>query len=262
MTGSSSLKPRIGRVRAMAACAALPVIIALAGCGSARPNVPRSEFIPFSPEQKAALEAQATHSYRIQEGDLLKVYFAFERELNQEGVVVLADGSISLIGVDRIGVAGLTISEADSVLTKAYSRDYREPALSVMIQETQGRRVFVTGQVRNPGYYPVPVNGMDVMGAITMAGGLAEDADDESAVIVRVTREGYQCQGIDLSKFGTAQYAPFAVMPLQAFDVVYVPRSGSGDFQYLTKSVLTGLGYITRMAYDIYNVVHGVSGRY
>jgi protein involved in polysaccharide export with SLBB domain len=255
---------RAGRcwMRNFAVLTGLMLLAIVSGCAGARVNAPRSEFVPFTPEQKATLDAQANHSYRIQEGDILKVYFAFQRELNQDGVVVLADGSISLIGVDRIPISGLTLSEVDSVLTAAYSRDYREPALSVMIQETQGRRVYVTGQVRNPGYYPVPVGGMDVMGAITIAGGLVEDAAEENTVIVRVMPEGYQCQQVDLSHFGSSKYAPFAVMPLRAYDVVYVPRSGAGDFQYLTKSILVGLGYITRMAYDIYNVANGVTGRY
>ncbi len=265
MTGSSRYGCGSGRVRPVLSAillGLLALLAVLAGCGGPRVHAPRSEFIPFSPEQKASLEAKAGNEYRIQEGDILRIYFAFERELSQEGVVVLSDGAVSLMGIDRVKLAGHTISEADSLLTLAYSKDYREPTLSVMIQETQGRRVFVTGQVRNPGYYPVPVNGMDVMGAITIAGGLAEDASAENTLVVRVTPEGYQFQEVNLDDFGTAKYVPFAAMPLRAYDVVYVPRSGAGDFQYLTKSVLVGLSYITRMAYDIYNVASGVRGRY
>lgn len=265
MTGSSRYGCGSGRGRPVSSAilfGLLALLAVLAGCGGPRVHAPRSEFIPFSPEQKASLEAKAGNEYRIQEGDILKIYFAFERELSQEGVVVLSDGAVSLMGVDRVMLAGRTISEADSLLTLAYSKDYREPTLSVMIQETQGRRVYLTGQVRVPGYYPVPLGGTDLMGAIATAGGFTEEADAENAVIVRVTSEGYQFQQVDLTTFGAAGFVAAAAITLQPYDIVYVPRNGAGDFGYLTRTVLTGLGAITRMAYDIYNVASGVRGRY
>jgi protein involved in polysaccharide export with SLBB domain len=234
----------------------------LAGCGGTHTYPPRSDLVPFTTEQRTTLDTQAGRAYRIQEGDVLKVYFAYERDLNQDGVVVLSDGAASLLGVDRITLAGLTIAEADSALTLAYSHEYREPALSVMIQETQGRRVYVLGEVRNPGYYQVPVGGIEIMNAITMASGFTDDAARDGTLVVRVTNEGYQFQEVDLDGFGSAQFAPLSAMPLRAYDIVYVPRSRTGDFGYFTRTVLVGLGYITRMAYDIYNITHGLTGRY
>jgi protein involved in polysaccharide export with SLBB domain len=238
------------------------LLAVMAGCGGTPAHFPRSDFIAFSPEQKSQMDAQVTHAYRIQEGDILKVYFAYERNLNQDGVVVLTDGSVGLVGVDRIRLAGLTMAEADSVLTAAYSHEYREPALSVMIQETPGRRVYVFGQVRNPGSYRIPFGGIDVVSAVALAGGFANDAARDGTLVVRVNGDGYQFQEVDLETFGTAGFAPMAAVPLQSFDIVYVPRSRVGDFALFTENVLTGLSYITRMAYDVYNVSSGVAGRY
>jgi polysaccharide biosynthesis/export protein len=265
MTGCSQVPtgaPRGFRSHVAVLAAGLLVLSVLGGCAGSSPRAPRTEFIPFTAEQKASYQAQAGRSYRIQEGDVLKVYFAFERDLNQDGVVVLSDGSVSLVGVDTIRLAGLTIAEADSALTAAYAHDYRDPALSVMIQETQGRRVYVLGEVKNPGYYQVPVGGLELMNAITMASGFSEDAAREGTLIVRVTDQGYQVQEIDCSRFGKGDFSPFAAIPLRPYDIVFVPRSGSGDFGYLTRSVLVGLGYITRMAYDVYSVTTKLQGRY
>ncbi len=90
--------------------------------------------------------------------------------------MVLHDGAINLVGVDRIEVAGLTMTEADSLVTRAYAKDYLEPNLSIIIKETQGRRVYVMGEVRNPGMHQLPVGGIDILGAITVAGGFSDDA--------------------------------------------------------------------------------------
>ena len=237
-------------------------LVFAAGCGGARSVGPRSEFIAFTPEQKTSMDTEAMNAYRIQEGDVLRVYFAYERELNQDGVVVLSDGSVGLIGVDSVKLAGLTVAEADSVLTLAYSREWREPALSVMIQETEGRRVYVMGEVRNPGYYRVSRGSMDVLSAITVAGGFVDTAAPDGTLVIRVNREGYQFQEVNLKGLGTSGFAPFAAVPLQPYDIVYVPRSRVGDFAVFTKNVLTGLSSITRMAYDLYNVAKGVQGRY
>lgn len=237
------------RACAIVACAV--ILAVLSGCGGTQAMGPRSEFIPFTPEQKTELQVQSIQSYRIQEGDVLRVRFAYERTLDQDGVLVLSDGSISLVGLDPIPVAGLTISEADSVLTNAYSREYREPALSVIVLDTQGRRVYVLGEVQDPGYYKVPVGGIDVVNAIAMASGFTDDASRSGTVVVRVSAEGYQFQEVNLDKFGTTGFGPLATVRLQPYDIVYVPRSRSGDFAYFAKSILTGLAQISRIAYEV-----------
>lgn len=262
MTGCSLHRAVRPWRRAAAAPFAALLLVGLAGCGGTQAYTPRSEFIPFTPEQRTVLEAHTGRAYRIQEGDILKVYFSYERSLNQDGVVVLSDGSVSLIGVDQVRIAGLTMAEADSLLTMAYAKEWREPALSVMIQETEGRKVYVLGEVRNPGFYKVPLGGIDIVNAITVAGGFVDTAAQDGTLIVRVNGDGYQFQEVNLKAFGTNGFAPFAATPLQPYDIVYVPRSRSGDFATFTKNVLGGLATITRMAYDLYNITRDLPGRY
>lgn len=256
MTGSNL------RRRAGVLTAGLLALLALSGCGSTGPRVPRTDFIPFSPEQKIELQSSASRSYRIQEGDVLRVRFAYEKNLDQDWIHVLSDGTCNLVGIDTIHLSGLTMTEADSVLTLAYSREYREPALSVIMQETQGRKVYVLGQVRNPGLFKVPEQGMDVLNAITMASGFTDDACRSSTCVVRVTPEGYQFQEVDLDKIGEIDLAAVAAVQLQPYDIVYVPRSRSGDFNYFARNVLAGIGSLTRIAYDLRYVISGRLGAY
>jgi len=260
MTGCSLQRAIRPRGRAVTALAGLVLLVFAAGCGGAKSYLPRSQFIAFTPEQKVELESQVTHAYRIQEGDILKVAFAYEKNLNQEGVVVLNDGSINLVGVDRLRIVGLSLAEADSLITLAYSKEYREPALSIIMQETPGRRVYVLGKVANPGFYRVPTGGMDVMSAIAMANGFTEDASREGTLVVRLTPNGYQVQEVNLEAFGTADFAQTATVSLQSYDIVYVPRSRVGDFSYFARNVLSGLANFTRIAYDVRYITSGEVG--
>jgi hypothetical protein len=41
------------------------------------------------------------------------------------------------------------------------------------------------------------------------------------------------------------------MVDVQPYDVIYVPRSRIGDFAYFSKTVLSGLVQITRIASDI-----------
>lgn len=233
----------------------------VAGCGSSHPpGLVRSSFVEFTPEQRQEIQSRGGQEYRIQEGDILKIAFSYQKDLNQEGVVVLGDGSVNLIGVDRVKVAGYTMTEVDSMLTQAYSREYIDPALSVLMQETRGRRVYVLGEVRNPGMHHVPAGGIDMLGAISVAGGFTDDAAPEGAVLVRITDEGFLAQEVDLSNMGDVSAIGLAMVNVQAHDVVYVPRSRVGNFGYFARNVLIGLAQITRIASDITYISGGNIG--
>ena len=237
------------------------MLIALGGCGGGPSSVVRSNFVEFTPEQKQEINTGSNNEYRIQEGDILRVAFSYQKDLNQDGVVVLNDGSISLMGADRLEVAGLTITEADSLVTQAYAQDYLEPNLSIIIQETQGRRVYVMGEVRNPGLHQLPSGGIDMLGAVTVAGGFTDDAAKAGSVLVRVTNGGYLVQEIDMSDFTSLASAGLATIQIQPYDVIYVPRSRIGDFAYFSKTVLAGLVQITRIAADLKYLSGGSFGR-
>ncbi len=227
------------------------LLAVLGGCAGGSSTVVRSNFVEFTPEQKQEINAGTANEYRIQEGDELLVVFPYEKELSQGDIVVLNDGSISLMGVDRLEVAGLTITEADSLVTQAYAKEYLEPNLSIIMQKTQGLRVYVMGEVRNPDMYRLPTGGIDMLGAVTVAGGFTEDAAKEGTVLVRVTNEGYLVQEIDLSDITSMASAGLATIKIQPYDVIYVPRSRIGDFAYFSQTVLYGLVQVTRVAVDI-----------
>ncbi len=231
--------------------AILTSFLLISGCGGHSGVPVRSNFVEFTSEQKNQIQSDSSLPYKIQTEDVLQVSVSNQKELFHSGVIVLPDGAVSLVGAGRLEVAGLTLSEADSTITAAYSQEVRNPAVSVIVTETQGKQIYVLGEVQKPGLQKLPKGGLGIIGVIALAGGFTEDAAPEGSVLVRINDSGYLAQEVDLSYFGDIQAVGLATVSLQAFDVVYVPRSRIADFGYFSKNVLSGLVSITRMASDI-----------
>ncbi len=240
----------------------LMISLFITGCGGGMSQVTRSSFVEFTPEQAQTVQQQENVAYQIQEGDIFTLAFSFQKELDQENVVVLPDGAVTLIGLDRVVIAGLTVAEADSLITRGYSGDYRDPKLSLILNQTTGRQVYVLGEVEHPGLHKLPQGGFDLVGAIAVAGGFTEDAAKEGSVLVRVSDQGYLCQEVDLSGFHRVESMGLAMVSLESYDVIYVPRSRIGDFSYFSRTVLQGLLNVTRIAADVYYLSGNSLGRY
>jgi len=249
------------RMRIAVVMAGLAALLVLAGCAGAPRPVVRESFVEFTPEQLREIDAGQQYEYRLQPMDLLKIAFADEKQLSPDPVRILPDGAITVVGLDRMVVAGLTVNQADSLITAAYARQYRNPSISVVVMETLGRRLYVMGEVRNPGMIRMPEGGLGPLAAISLAGGFTEDAEPASAVLVRVTEKGYLAKELDLAHFQDVSSSPLATVQILPYDVIYVPRSRIGNFAYFARSVLTGLVQITRLAADAKYVVGG-AGRY
>jgi protein involved in polysaccharide export with SLBB domain len=246
-------------------CFALVVgaLLVFAGCGGGSHTTPvRTSFVSFSPEQMQEISSSSSRPYRIQSDDILKVGFLNNQDLDQEHVLVLPDGAISLVGVDRLVVAGLTVVEADSALTAEYAKEYRDPQVSVIVRETSGLQVYVLGEVMSPGSHKIPKGGVALVGAVSMAGGFTDDAAKDGAVLVRVTESGYMVKEVDLSSFQNPGAIELATVHLMPNDIIYVPRSRIGDFGYFSKTILSGLVNMTRIATDVHILSGGTYGRY
>jgi len=55
--------------------------------------------------------------------------------------------------------------------------------------------------------------------------------------------------------------AKLATISLETYDVVYIPRSRMGDFGYFSKTLLSGLVSMTRIASDLKYMSGGSLGR-
>jgi polysaccharide biosynthesis/export protein len=101
----------------------------------------------------------------------------------------------------------------------------------IYVPDADSQLIYVMGQVKNPGAYPLTAN-MSFLEALTRAGGTIDSAQQGKIVLERPSQNLQEV--IDLEHMvekGQANYQ------LEAGDIVYVPKSGLAKFGYVLQQV-------------------------
>ena len=125
--------------------------------------------------------------YRINPGDVLQISVWQDPNMLRE-IVVLPDGSISYLLVGEIAAANRLPAEIERKIEMRLEEKniFNNPLVSVSIVEPRGYQVYVLGEVGNPGVYSM-IRRIDVLQALSLAGGLSEFADEDGIKILRRT---------------------------------------------------------------------------
>jgi Periplasmic protein involved in polysaccharide export len=158
--------------------------------------------------------------YRIGPEDVLEISVWREEGLQRE-VLVRPDGGISFPLAGDLHVAGLTVKEVQERLTANISRYIPDAVVTVSLRRVQGYRVYVLGKVHQPGPYVVG-RYLDVIQALTLAGGLTPFAAEDKIKVIR--RTGSESQVFDFN-YGEVKKgrALSQNILLRSGDVVLVP---------------------------------------
>jgi polysaccharide biosynthesis/export protein PslD len=231
----------------------------LAGCASVSggPSVKREASVAFTPEQREAMKSIDERDYLIRRGDVLAVRDLFNEVLNQDNVLVLPDGSATFFGLQQIRVVSMTLAQLNTLLNQEYAKEFRDPKVTVAVHTLGASDVYVLGEVRSPGAYPIPEHGFTALAAVAKAGGFAPGADKGSVVLVRVTDQGYMCRELDLSGFASGKTFDPAVIDIRPYDVIFVARTAIGDFAAFTTNLISSLLQYTQLAVDIKYITAG-----
>jgi polysaccharide export outer membrane protein len=159
--------------------------------------------------------------YVLQRGDEISIRVFRQPELD-EMVRIRPDGKISIPLLDDIEAAGLTTKELTQTLTTRYAEFFREPRVSVIVKNFSNLRVYVGGEVGQPG--PIGLVGdLTVVGAVFQAGGFKSSARLDTVVLIRNDGEDRPLiQTLNLTDVMRKGKPDIALRP---FDVVYVPES-------------------------------------
>jgi len=126
--------------------------------------------------------------YGLNSGDVLRISVWKEEGLEHD-VLVLPDGSISFPLAGHLMAAGRTALEVEQELVARISEYIPDPAITVSVLNVAGNEIYVIGQVNRPGAFPAS-RPIDVMQALSLAGGLTTFGDEDDILILR--REGGQ----------------------------------------------------------------------
>lgn len=171
---------------------------------------------PPAPEGDAS-----SRPYVLQRGDTLQIRVFNLTELDQT-VTIAPDGTMSVLLLDAVDAAGLTTAKLDELITARYAKFYRDPQVTVNVTNYANQKIYVTGEVVQPGLLPL-VGELSAARAVIQAGGLRPSAKTSSVFLVRRGTDGTPVTTrVDLEAVlkGTAQD-----VPLMPFDVVYIPKS-------------------------------------
>lgn len=137
--------------------------------------------------------------YHVNPGDELEILVWGEDRL-QHVVRVLPDGTFTFPLAGQIDAANHTMREIAARIRANIAPNYREtpPYVTVAVHEPAGMRFYVMGRVRAPGGFSSG-RAVNVVQALSMAGGLAEFADVKHAIILRQTAQGQIVERLRLS---------------------------------------------------------------
>lgn len=128
------------------------------------------------------VSAQSTSDYLIGPQDVLTIQVYDQADLGGK-YSVETDGTFSFPLIGRVKAGGQTLRALEQDLrTKLADGYFRNPQVTVAVEQYRSQRVFVMGEVRQPG--PVPLTGgMTLIEALARAGSTTATASGEVAIV-------------------------------------------------------------------------------
>ena len=168
----------------------------------------------------ADIQKSAVATYRIGPGDILNISVWKEEGMQLE-VLVRPDGEITFPLAGEIRAGGLSTKELSDELVKKLKKYIPSPSVTVSVLKSVSNKIYVIGKVNRPGEF-VATGYMDVLQALTMAGGLTPYADSDDIKIIRRTDTGSKIKSFDYDDVISGDRLDMNII-LQAGDTVVVP---------------------------------------
>lgn len=170
------------------------VVLGLTGCqqsvykaGNLPPELMATAATRTNRVDLAKLAKPGMHSELIYPGDVIDVAIATgveQRVPLKWSLRVSEQGEVGIPLVGNVRVAGLMMPQAEQAIRHASvtRQIYRDPHVSVLLNQRKTVRVTVVGAVEKPGSYQLPAANSDLLSALTAAGGMT----DKASTIVEV----------------------------------------------------------------------------
>lgn len=131
-------------------------------------------IFPASHPSSAATQNEMEREYTVGPGDVLQIKVWDHEDLNRT-VEVSEQGSFTFPFIGKVKVNNMTSFQIEDVLEKRLADGYLvAPEVSITMAEYKNQRVFLFGEVKNPGVYMLTHHN-NLLELISEAGGFTEN---------------------------------------------------------------------------------------
>ena len=184
---------------------------------------PEGPVLPVQPQQDHSV-------YRLNRYDVLNiVILGMPDILGFSDIMIGPDGFVNLPYAGSVKLSDLTVPEATRLLTERLGEYIKIPSMTIMVKTYGPRKVYVVGEVNKPGIYDLSWDRLDIISALSSAGGIALKGRTKEIHVVRLVdgqAVSHKVNYKQLVRKGDLSQN----IPLQDGDLIYVPNSGKIDF--------------------------------
>jgi len=151
---------------------------------------------------------------------LLEIFVWKEKDLQRE-VLVRPDGWLTFPLVGNVSAKGKTAQQLQDEIATRLRKYIPDPNVSISVKKVAGYKIFIIGKVNKPGEFVVG-RYIDVIQALTLAGGLTPFASESNIKILRKENDKETVLLFDYSDVRKGKELQQNIM-LKSGDVIIVP---------------------------------------
>ena len=206
-------------------CVFVLLALVLASCSSSKPFT--KEQLESSPtiEEIPPIEIS---EYILGFGDELEISMFRHEEMNRK-IKILPDGKMQYPLVGNIRAEGLSVNQLKELLREGLLKYFVDPQIDINVTSTGSQKIFVLGEVNNPGIYQLE-GPKTVIEAVSEAGGFTLDAKEKNVMLIRGAPSNPQPTILDIEA-ALKRTDMTQNVALQKWDIVYVPATTIANVQ-------------------------------
>jgi len=203
----------------------LPLLISLLiGCASTGINT-KDENTKKTGDENPNEYTEKIDNIKISEfilgvGDTIEISVYRQEDL-QKTIKIDNSGRIMLPLIGDVQAAGVGIFKLRDEIKERLSKYLIDPQVLVAISTVQSQKIMVLGEVNNPGVFALDTD-MDILEAISKAGGMTKDAKMANVLLIRRGQGRPEVTSLNLKKvFKGGDVSQNLI--LQNGDIAYLP---------------------------------------
>lgn len=187
-------------------------------------------------------EKKEIYKYKIRPYDRISILFYEHPDMStrkvgdfQEdtvGILVNAEGIASFPSIGDIEVKGMFLEDLEKKVKDLASRYVINPSVNLNIIN---HRLFVLGEVNNPGTIKITNTTMTLFEAISSTGGLKDSSDNNEVLIIRGDLINPELTKIDITDFKSLANNNLVLHP---YDILYVNPNKAKNFNITINELL------------------------